>query len=277
MPNAGGEVAIRACLRASVASRRVREGDTVHVVVVGCGRVGSELASQPRAAGPHRRGHRQEPRAFQRWGDRLQRRQDRRASASTATAVEAGIERAGALAAVTNGDNSNILAARIARETFGIERVVARIYDPRRAAIYQRLGIPTVATVAWTTDRVLRRLLPERGAPARVARPERQGCLVERPDPAGGRAASWRRSSEPGLFGLVALTRLGQRPARPRRADRPGGRRLHFVADDRTRSTRSATALAEGRRALMRVAIAGAGNVGLFIANDLSPPATRCS
>ena len=71
--------------------------------------------------------------------------------------VEAGIERAGAVAAVTNGDNSNVLVARVARETFGVDRVVARIYDPRRAVIYQRLGFATVATVAWTTDQVLRR------------------------------------------------------------------------------------------------------------------------
>ena len=79
--------------------------------------------------------------------------------------VEAGIEEAGALAAVTSGDNSNILVARVARETFGVEQVVARIYDPRRAAIYQRLGIPTVATVAWTTDQVLRRHPPRRRRP----------------------------------------------------------------------------------------------------------------
>src|SRR5207249_696618 len=74
--------------------------------------------------------------------------------------TQAGIEHAGAVAAVTSGDNSNILTARIARENFAIERVVARIYDPRRALIYQRLGIPTVATVSWTTDQVMRRLLP---------------------------------------------------------------------------------------------------------------------
>lgn len=72
----------------------------------------------------------------------------------------AGVESAGALAAVTSGDNSNILTARIARETFQIPYVVARIYDPRRALIYQRLGIPTVATVTWTTDQVVRRLFP---------------------------------------------------------------------------------------------------------------------
>lgn len=75
--------------------------------------------------------------------------------------VRAGAEQAGALAAVTSGDNSNILCARIARETFGIPHVVARIYDPRRAEIYQRLGLPTVATVTWTTDQVRRKLFPE--------------------------------------------------------------------------------------------------------------------
>ena len=74
--------------------------------------------------------------------------------------IEAGIERAGALASVTNGDNSNILIARVAREEFGLERVVARIYDPKRAEIYERLGIATVATVKWTSERIMRRILP---------------------------------------------------------------------------------------------------------------------
>jgi trk system potassium uptake protein len=75
--------------------------------------------------------------------------------------TEAGIERADAFAAVSSGDNSNVIAARVARESFGVQRVVARIYDPRRAEVYQRLGIPTVATVAWTADQMLRKLVPE--------------------------------------------------------------------------------------------------------------------
>ena len=75
----------------------------------------------------------------------------------------AGIERADAFAAVSSGDNSNIIAARVSRETFGVERVVARIYDAKRAAVYERLGIPTIATVPWTTDRFLRTLLGEDG------------------------------------------------------------------------------------------------------------------
>ncbi|GIG29944.1 Trk system potassium uptake protein TrkA [Cellulomonas marina] len=76
------------------------------------------------------------------------------------TLHQAGIEDAYAFAAVSDGDNSNILAARVVRETYGVDNVVARIYDPHRAEIYQRLGIPTVATVRWTSLQVLRRLLP---------------------------------------------------------------------------------------------------------------------
>jgi trk system potassium uptake protein TrkA len=75
--------------------------------------------------------------------------------------LRSGIERADAFAAVSSGDNSNIISARVARETFGVKRVVARIYDAKRAAVYERLGIPTVATVPWTTDRLLNTLIRE--------------------------------------------------------------------------------------------------------------------
>jgi trk system potassium uptake protein TrkA len=78
---------------------------------------------------------------------------------------EAGTDRASAFAAVSSGDNSNIIAARVARETFGVENVAARIYDQRRAAVYERLGIPTVATVRWTADQIMRRLLPQGAQP----------------------------------------------------------------------------------------------------------------
>ena len=122
--------------------------------------------------------------------------------------LEAGIERAGALAAVTNGDNSNILTARIARENFGIERVVARIYDPRRAMIYQRLGIPTVATVSWTTDQVLRRLLPGE-LKADWSDPSGKICVVERALPLGWAGRKLAGLNEPGRFWLTAVTRLG--------------------------------------------------------------------
>jgi trk system potassium uptake protein TrkA len=133
----------------------------VHVVIMGCGRVGSTLALSL-----EQRGHSvavidSDADAFRRLGGDF--------TGATVTGigfdrdvlVSAGIERADAFAAVSSGDNSNIISARVARETFGVERVVARIYDPKRAEVYERLGIPTVATVRWTADRMLRHLVPE--------------------------------------------------------------------------------------------------------------------
>jgi trk system potassium uptake protein TrkA len=120
----------------------------------------------------------------------------------------AGIESAGAVAAVTNGDNSNILIARVARETFNIERVVARIYDPRRAAIYERLGIPTVATVQWATERVLRRVLPDSPAVEWID-PSAKVCLIERAATPAWVGRKLEELEIPGEARVVALSRLG--------------------------------------------------------------------
>jgi trk system potassium uptake protein TrkA len=123
--------------------------------------------------------------------------------------IRAGVERAGAVAAVTSGDNSNILTARIARETFEIANVVARIYDPRRAVIYQRLGIPTVATVSWTVDQVMRRLLPAESVPAWTD-PTGGVNLVEHllPESACGRALAELSDGE--RYRPVMVTRGGR-------------------------------------------------------------------
>jgi trk system potassium uptake protein TrkA len=121
---------------------------------------------------------------------------------------EAGIEEAAAVAAVTNGDNSNITVARVAKETFGVERVVARIYDPRRAAIYERLGIPTIATVQWTTERVLRRILPSTPA-VEWLDASAQVVLVERPVPAAWAGRKLGELEIPGVARLAAVSRLG--------------------------------------------------------------------
>src|SRR6185312_621854 len=102
----------------------------------------------------------QDPLAFRRLGENFEGQQVRGIGFDRDTLIEAGIERAGAFAAVSSGDNSNIIAARVARETFGVQRVVARIYDQKRAEVYERVGTPTVATVRYTTDRMVRHLLP---------------------------------------------------------------------------------------------------------------------
>jgi len=122
--------------------------------------------------------------------------------------LEAGIEEATALAAVTNGDNSNIVVARVARESFGVERVVARIYDPRRAVIYERLGIPTIATVHWSTERVLRRILPEQAAVEWVD-PSAKVCLLERMVPSRWAGKAVAELEQAGTVKVVALVRMG--------------------------------------------------------------------
>ena len=242
----------------------------MHVVVVGCGRVGSELALSL-----ERSGH--TVAVIDKNADAFRKRLPEDFTGQKVVGfgfdrdhlVEAGIERAGAVAAVTSGDNSNILTARIARENFAIERVVARIYDPRRALIYQRLGIPTVATVSWTTDQVMRRLLPAEEQPHEWLDPSGKVCLLDYPIPAevGGQEA---RAAE------RARRVLARRHHPPRRRagehaerDRPG--RRHPALRRRRLRARHAARSARARRGtpLMRVAIAGAGNVGLFIANDL--------
>ncbi len=262
----------------------------VHVIIVGCGRVGSGLG-----VGLVEQGHTvaiidRNAKAFRRlptdWpgttmvGSGFDRDDLDRAGADEATS----------LAAVTSGDNSNILTARIARETYEIPNVVARIYDPRRAQIYLRLGIPTVATVSWTIDQVRRRLVPGEVEPEWTD-PTGTLSLVERELPerwAGKRLADlpspvrsrWWRSPGPGWPASTSATWSGQE-----------GDVLHLMVSDtaleRLRSrleriqpspSRSRTprpmrerpwAPTDRRRPVMKVAIAGAGSVGTAIASDL--------
>lgn len=144
----------------------------MHVVIMGCGRVGSALAKGLESKGQTVAIIDQDATAFRRLNAEFGGLRVTGVGFDRDTLVEAGIEHAGAFAAVSSGDNSNIIAARVARETFGIENVVARIYDSGRAEVYQKLGIPTVATVRWTADQVMRRLLPA-------------GTLSEWRDPSG--------------------------------------------------------------------------------------------
>src|SRR4051795_5895851 len=132
---------------------------------MGCGRTGSTLAKMVEDRGPTGTVVHHNPDAFRRLGSRFEGRRGVGLGFDRDTLLEAGIQDAYAFAAVSSGDNSNILAARVARETFGVAKVVARIYDPGRAEVYQRLGIPTVATVRWTADQMARRLLPAGAAP----------------------------------------------------------------------------------------------------------------
>src|SRR3954447_14754774 len=151
--------------RRSQADRTAPERTTVHIVIMGCGRVGSTLAHILEDKGHSVAIIDQSPEAFRRLRGGFKGRRITGFGFDRDVLVEAGIEHASAFVAVSSGDNSNVISARVARETFGIDNVVARIYDSRRAEVYQRLGIPTVATVRWTAHQMTRRLLPEGAEP----------------------------------------------------------------------------------------------------------------
>lgn len=134
-------------------------GATMHVVVGGFGRVGRHLAHVVEAQGHTVTVIDRNPKAFAERGAEIRGRKLTGEVFDRDTLIKAGIERADAYVAVTAGDNSNVVSARVARERFNVPCVVARIYDPRRAAIYEEFGIPTISSVQWAGAQLLAMLL----------------------------------------------------------------------------------------------------------------------
>ena len=190
----------------------------MRVVVMGCGRVGASLSDSLARIGHDVAVIDRDSTAFHRLSPEFPGERVLGMGFDRDVLLRAGIEEAGAFAAVSSGDNSNIISARVARETFGVERVVARIYDAKRAAVYERLGIPTVATVPWTTDRLLN-VLTRRNRDHQVARPDGQ-----------------RRRDRTGAareLGGVSDDRPRDRDRRPRRIPHPV-RRRRLLPDPKT-------------------------------------------
>ena len=238
---------------------------------MGCGRVGSSLAFQLAKRDVSVAVIDQDPLAFRRLGDNFPGQQVTGVGFDRETLQEAGIEQADAFAAVSSGDNSNIIAARVARETFNVQRVVARIYDPKRAEVYERLGIPTVATVTWTASRLLQgrawaRPASRPGAtrPARVLDAARDAARgVD--GPAGRRLPDQHRRTGRGADPV--RHRRWCRPARPSSRTATRCTSSPRPTTPRRCATRSPQPPPEDVR--VKVAIAGAGAVGRSIAREL--------
>jgi trk system potassium uptake protein len=198
---------------------------------MGCGRVGTTIATSLEAAGHSVAIVDQDATAFRRLPPDFQGQQVVGIGFDRDTLVEAGIERASAFVAVSSGDNSNIISARVARETFAIDNVVARIYDPRRAEVYSRLGIPTVATVRWTADSMLRRLIPD-GAHSEWADPTGHILLVEIAYDPGwvGRSVGQIQTATEGVR-VAFLTRYGEALLPTRSTALQDGDQMHVLAD----------------------------------------------
>jgi trk system potassium uptake protein TrkA len=131
----------------------------MHIVVLGCGDLGAQLARTLL-----RRGHEvtvvdSDPAAFERVGPGFKGHTVVGIGFDQEVLRKAGVRRADALAAVTNDDDLNIVAARVAREFFHVPRAVARVYNPEKAQIYLRMGLPAISPMAWSVDRMAELLL----------------------------------------------------------------------------------------------------------------------
>lgn len=203
----------------------------MHVVIGGCGRVGSQLATTLSADGHSVVVIDKDARAFRRLGEGF--------AGTTLSGIvfdrevleQAGIRKAQAFVAVTSGDNSNVVSARTAKDRFGVQRVVARIYDPQRATIYERLGLTTIASARWTAEAVLRELLPESDRVEGSVGPGGSGDVVMMTltVPPHVHAIPVGRVDIPGQTVLVAITRGGSTALPVSGAVLEGGDQVHLA------------------------------------------------
>jgi len=180
----------------------------MRVVIVGCGRMGSELAARI-AEGHEVTVVDRDPRAFERLPEGFRGRTVAGVGFDRDVLVRAGVEGSDALAALTAKDNANIVTARVARNIFRVPAVVARVYDPRRAQIYRRLGLQTVSTTSWGVARATQLLLHRELNVIRTLG-EGEMELLEQEVPGHWVGRSADQVSVPGEIGVVAILRRGR-------------------------------------------------------------------
>ena len=214
----------------------------MHVIIAGCGRVGSQLAHDLAQDGHDVVVIDKNPMAFRRLGDNFPGRTIGGVVFDRPTLEEAGIKKAQAFIAVTSGDNSNIVSARTAKERYGVQRVVARIYDPDRATIYERVGITTIASARWTAEAAMRAVLPQDDrveGSIGVGGGDVVMMTVKVPDGVHGAPAV--KLNQAGSSILVAITRDGSTHLPVSNALIEGRDELHLaVQRDRVESVRRA-------------------------------------
>lgn len=202
----------------------------MHVIIAGCGRVGSQLATTLEAGGHTIVIIDKNGLAFRRLDEGFSGRALEGIVFDRAVLEEAGIKRAQAFVAVTNGDNSNIVAARTAKQRYGVANVVARISDPIRAEIYERHGITTIASTRWTTDAILREVLPQSECVQGALGPgEGDVVLLDIEVPDMGHTVEAASLNRPGEAVLAAFSRGGQTRVPGARTLLQAGDRLHLA------------------------------------------------
>jgi trk system potassium uptake protein TrkA len=179
------------------------------ILIVGCGRVGVSLARTLNLKGHQVTVVDKDPLAFEHLGAAFRGQTVVGIGFDRDTLAQAGIERADALAAVTSSDETNVVTARIARLTFHVPRVVARVYDPRKADIYRRLGLQTVSPVVLATSRLAELVsFSHMDTVASLGNGEVEIVLVEIPPMFAGRMS--KDLEAVGEVQVIAITRVGR-------------------------------------------------------------------
>jgi trk system potassium uptake protein TrkA len=204
----------------------------MHAIIAGCGRVGAHVATALVEDGHDVVVIDKDPRAFARLGADFAGRTVTGIVFDQVALEEAKIRKAQVFVAVTSGDNSNIVSARTARERYGVDRVVARIYDPRRAEIFERMGVQIVASARWTAERLLGLVSPEDG---HLQEPLGGGSgdvvLATFRVPDGVRGQAPDGLSRPGHSVLAAITRAGNTVVPPPGALLEAGDLVHLSVE----------------------------------------------
>lgn len=188
--------------------RQSRRSGLMHVVILGCGRTGSRIARHLARQGHSVAVIDKNPASFHLLGSDFAGRTLTGIGFDSGALLDAGIERADAFIAVSSGDNSNLVASKVAMEVFNVPRVIARIYDPRRAEIYRRMGIITVAPVTWSVNKILDTLFVESGVASELHDTTEADLLeldVHIPAKLAGRAV--KEFEIPGQVRVVAIER----------------------------------------------------------------------
>lgn len=181
----------------------------MRIIIGGCGRVGAMLATRLSLDGHYVAVIDHDPTAFVRLGAGFAGATCRGKVFDRTTLELADVAHADAYCAVTSGDNSNVVSAKVAKEVYRVPRVVARIYEPRRAEIYRRLGIPAVSSVAWSTNELLSVLLhPEMTEDCTFGDGEVRLVSLEVPPRLAGRSVN--EIAVPGEIVPVVIVRSGR-------------------------------------------------------------------
>lgn len=178
------------------------------VIIAGCGRVGALLASRLSLEGHQVAVMDRDRRAFRLLGHGFAGTTHAGTVFDRQTMIAAGVERADAFISVTSGDNSNVVSALVAKEVFRVPAVVARIYDPRRAEIYRRLGLPAVSSVAWSVGEILSLLRSDLAEETTFGDGEVRLVRATVPDALAGRTVA--ELQRPGEAQVVAVVRAGR-------------------------------------------------------------------